>query len=232
VISILCSLFVGLAALPRSALGGEDAGPLSWDLHRAQSDVRLEAVECGISSSDRPFQVAARPGAPQAAPDQWHAYLPLVRKAPLPTPTVPHWVQRYLCCWQALDADCIIDGAPCYGVVPLQGGESATWLSEVLPWDIVSSTYHFTIGATGASAEFRVELFLQREAQELPLAAYTFSATGTSPYKRTVQGTDPSVEIGKDRLGLRISLVSGEEGYISIGKEPIIVWSYVEFKVG
>ena len=119
-----------------------------------------------------------------------------------------------------LDDDCIIDGWACYGEVWLYFGGAATWDDLTLLKDIAGTTYTFGIAASSySSTEFRADIVLVQGQNSLILASTSFTATSPQPtrFVSTVEGIDPTVNRGEDKLEVRITHVSGNVGTIYFG---------------
>lgn len=119
-----------------------------------------------------------------------------------------------------LDDDCIISGEPCYyGVEWLDGG-ILVWDDMTLQKDIAGTTYTFGIAASSfSSTEFQAEIFLVQGQNDILLASTSFTASSLEAvqFVSTVEGIDPAVNRGEDKLEVRISHVSGDMGWIFYG---------------
>lgn len=160
------------------------------------------------------------------APVVFHNYAPTPptptsTSTPTATPTstvtpIPTHARFHLCCFDVLSETC----SACVGVWILGPGESFLWESSELSLDITGTTYEFGIAAASeGSTTFAVELFLIQQAQDLPLASTSFTVDSAlaSRYVRVVEGPDPAVAIGVDRLRVKITNVLGGRGQIYIG---------------
>jgi hypothetical protein len=153
---------------------------------------------------------------------------------PTATPTatpIPEQIRMYLCCF-AINATCQgCSGS--YPFYPSPPNNMWEWESDPLSMDIGGSAYEFSIAASSTSnTVFQVELYLV-QAEELLLASTSFSADSSEParYTRGVQGIDPTVTIGQDRLLVRITNIGGTTGDIYFG-DPATAGaggSYFEF---
>jgi len=99
--------------------------------------------------------------------------------------------------------------------------------------DIAGTTYEFGIVVSSeGSTVFKVELFLIQD-PDLLLASTSFTADSSQAerYVQTVQGIDPEVTIGEDRLMMVVTNVSGAAGQIYFGEPGSAEagGSYIEF---
>ena len=128
-----------------------------------------------------------------------------------------------LCCRDeqlVLDDDCIINGLACYGECWLYFGGIATWDDMTLLKGITGTTYTFGIAASSyGSTEFRADIVLVQEQGNVLLASTSFTASSPEParFVSTVEGIDPTVNRGEDKLEVKISYVSGDVGTIYFG---------------
>ena len=129
-----------------------------------------------------------------------------------------------LCCYDnqlVLDDDCIIGGWACFGEAWLYyPGGRAVWDNMTLLKDITETAYTFGMAASSnSSTEFRAEIVLVQEERDVVLASTSFTANSSRPiqFARTVEGIDPRVNRGEDKLEVRISHVSGDVGQIHFG---------------
>ena len=86
--------------------------------------------------------------------------------------------------------------------------------------DITGTTYTFGIAASSyGSTEFRADIVLVQGQSNVLLASTSFIANSPGPtqFVSTVEGIDPTVNRGEDRLEVRISYVSGDVGTIYFG---------------
>ena len=86
--------------------------------------------------------------------------------------------------------------------------------------DITGTTYTFGIAASSyGSTEFRAKIVLVQEEGNVLLASTSFIASSSEPtqFVSTVEGIDPTVNRGEDKLEVRISFVSGDMGQIYYG---------------
>lgn len=119
-----------------------------------------------------------------------------------------------------LDDDCIVDGRACFGEVWLYFGGTAVWDEMTLLKDITGTSYGFGIAASSySSTEFRADIVLVQGQDSLVLASTSFTASSSQPiqFVSTVEGIDPTVNRGEDKLEVRISHVSGDVGTIYFG---------------
>ena len=153
---------------------------------------------------------------------------------PTATPTstatpIPTHARFYLCCFDVLAETC----SACWGFYSLYPDTSWAWQSTGLPIEIDGTTYEFGIAASsGSVSSLEVELYLIQD-QELLLATTSFAVDSPQAerYVQIVQGIDPAVTIGEDRLMVRISNVSGAFVQIYLGDpdQAEAGGSYVEF---
>jgi hypothetical protein len=86
--------------------------------------------------------------------------------------------------------------------------------------DITDTTYTFGIAVSSySSTEFRAEIVLVQGQNSVVLASTSFTASSTGPTRvvSTVEGIDPAVNQGADKLRVRISHISGDVGMIYFG---------------
>jgi hypothetical protein len=144
--------------------------------------------------------------------------LPTPTTTPTPTVTpIPDQVRLYLCCF-AINPTCQgCSGS--YPFYPSPPNNTWEWESDPLSVDIGGTTYEFSIAASSTSnTVFQVELYLV-QAEELLLASTSFTANSSEAerYTQVVQGIDPTVSIGQDRLLVRITNVGGTTGDVYFG---------------
>jgi len=166
---------------------------------------------------------------------------PTPTSTPTPTltpTTVPTPTRVLLCCREdgqlVLDDDCIIDGLACVSATWLYGG-TMIWNDMILLSDIAATTYTFGIAASSYSfTEFRAEIALVQGQNRLILASTSFTANSPEPVRfvSTVEGIDPTVNPGEDKLEVRISHVSGNVGtiYFGVPQRAGAGGSYVEIQ--
>ena len=86
--------------------------------------------------------------------------------------------------------------------------------------DITGTTYTFAIAASSnGSTEFKAEIVLVQGEGSVLLASISFVVCSSTPtqFVSTVEGIDPSVNRGEDKLEVRMSHVSGDVGRIYFG---------------
>jgi hypothetical protein len=86
--------------------------------------------------------------------------------------------------------------------------------------DITGTSYTFGIAASSySSTEFRAEIVLVQGQNSLLLVSTSFTASSPEPtrFVSTVEGINPTVNRGEDKLEVRISYVSGDVGQIYYG---------------
>jgi hypothetical protein len=94
------------------------------------------------------------------------------------------------------------------------------WDDMTLLKDVVATTYTFGIAASSySSTEFRAEIVLVQGQNDVVLASTSFIVSCPDPaqFVSTVEGIDPAVNSGEDKLEVRISYVSGDVGKIYYG---------------
>jgi len=143
---------------------------------------------------------------------------PLPTATPTPTPTpISDQVRLYLCYSVAIAETC---QGPSVAYTLGPGTITAwEWQSDVLSMDIGGTTYEFSIAASSTgNTVFEVELRLLG-VEELLLASTSFTANSSTAerYTRIVEGIDPAVRIGQDRLKVTITNVSSAPGVIYFG---------------
>ena len=118
-----------------------------------------------------------------------------------------------------MDDDCVFDGVMCWGEVGFAWG-TLVWNDMTLQRDIIDTTYTFAMAASSyGSTEFMVEIVLIQQQSPVVLASTSFTAISpeATHYVSTVEGIDPAVNRGADKLEVRVSYVSGDVGLIYFG---------------
>lgn len=181
-----------------------------------------------ILSRWQPASIPTPTRTPTATPTPSSTPTPTPTPTGTPTPTstptsVPTPARILLCCSRdsqlVLDDDCIIGGWQCVAAMSFYGG-TFVWDDMTLHKDITGTTYTFGIAASSySSTELRGEIVLVQGQNRLVLASTSFTASFPEPvqFVSTVEGIDPMVNPGEDRLEVRISHISGDVGTIYFG---------------
>ena len=94
------------------------------------------------------------------------------------------------------------------------------WDDMTLQKDTTGTTYTFGIAASSFTfTEFRAEIVVVQGQNDVVLASTSFIVSCPEPaqFVSTVEGIDPAVNIGEDKLKVRVSYVSGDLGQIYFG---------------